>query len=82
MAVERKESNPKFKATPRMNEIRKEKGYSGKQLAELVGVTEPTISRFDTQKRYDINVLVSVSKALGVTIEELFTIEENKEGAQ
>lgn len=71
----------KYKATPRMNEIRKQKDINGKELAALVGVTEPTISRFDSQKRYDIDVLVSVSKALGVTIEELFTIEENKQDA-
>ncbi|MDK7669298.1 helix-turn-helix domain-containing protein [Cytobacillus oceanisediminis] len=64
-----------------MNEIRKEKGLNGKELAALVGVTEPTISRFDSQKRYDIDVLVSVSKALGVTMEELFIIEENEEDA-
>jgi transcriptional regulator with XRE-family HTH domain len=79
--MERRESKPKYKATPRMNEIRKERGYTGKELAELVGVTEPTISRFDSQKRYDIDVLVSVSKALGVTVEELFIIEEHKEDA-
>lgn len=72
----------KYKATPRMNEIRKQRDINGKELAALVGVTEPTISRFDSQKRYDIDVLVSVSKALGVTIEELFIIEENEEGAQ
>lgn len=71
----------KYKATPKMNEIRKQKDINGKELAAKVGVTEPTISRFDSQKRYDIDVLVSVSKALGVTIEELFTIEENKEDA-
>jgi transcriptional regulator with XRE-family HTH domain len=69
----------KYKATPRMNEIRKERGINGKELAEMVGVTEPTISRFDSQKRYDIDVLVSVSKALGVTVEELFIIEEHEE---
>lgn len=72
---------PKFSAIPRMNEIRKEKGYSGKQLAEMVGVTEPTISRFDSQKRYDIDVLISVSKALKVSVEELFDIKETKEDA-
>jgi transcriptional regulator with XRE-family HTH domain len=71
----------KYKATPRMNEIRKKQGINGKDLAEKVGVTEPTISRFDSQKRYDINVLVSVSKALGVSVEDLFHIEENKEDA-
>ncbi|HYK74329.1 MAG TPA: hypothetical protein VEV44_14630, partial [Pseudoneobacillus sp.] len=37
----------------------------------------PTISRFDNQSRYDINTLASISRTLGVTIDELFTIEEN-----
>ncbi|MED3911223.1 helix-turn-helix transcriptional regulator [Peribacillus simplex] len=71
--------NTRFKAKPKMNEIRKAKGINGKELAALAGVTEPTISRFDSQSRYDIDVLVSVSKALGVTIEELFEINEHKE---
>jgi transcriptional regulator with XRE-family HTH domain len=72
----------KYKAKPRMNEIRKERGINGKELAEMVGVTEPTISRFDSQSRYDIDVLISVSKALKVSVEDLFHIEENKEDAK
>ncbi|MGG4467234.1 helix-turn-helix transcriptional regulator [Paenibacillus alvei] len=70
----------KYKATPRMQEIRKAKGIkTNKELAQKVGVTEPTISRFDSQKRYDIDVLISVSKELGVSVEDLFIIEEHKE---
>ncbi|CAM5432869.1 helix-turn-helix transcriptional regulator [Bacillus circulans] len=73
----------KYKAVPRMHEVRKEKGIkTSKELAQLVGVTEPTISRFDSQKRYDIDVLVSVSKALDVQIEDLFIIEEVKETSE
>ncbi|MEH7119068.1 helix-turn-helix transcriptional regulator [Neobacillus vireti] len=73
----------KYKVTPRMHEIRKQQGIeTSKELAEKAGVTEPTISRFDSQKRYDIDVLVSVSKALNVSIEELFHIEKNKETDQ
>jgi transcriptional regulator with XRE-family HTH domain len=72
-----------FKATPRMHEIRKQKGIeTSKELAEKAGVTEPTISRFDSQKRYDIDVLVSVSKALDVSIEDLFIIDKNEESAE
>ncbi|MBH0159865.1 helix-turn-helix transcriptional regulator [Fictibacillus sp. 26RED30] len=59
--------------------MRKEKGINGKELAQMAGVTEPTISRFDSQKRYDIDVLVSVSRALDVPMQELFTIEQNKD---
>lgn len=70
----------KYKAKPRLKELLKEKGIDKqKEFALMVGVTEPTISRFDTQTRYDIDVLVSVSKALNVPIEELFYIEENEE---
>ncbi|NYV68835.1 helix-turn-helix transcriptional regulator [Bacillus sp. Gen3] len=70
----------KYKAKPRLKELLKEKGIDiQKEFALMVGVTEPTISRFDTQTRYDIDVLVSVSKALNVPIEELFYIEENEE---
>lgn len=72
----------KYTAKPRMQEIRKAKGIeTNKELAQKVGVTEPTISRFDKQQRYDIDVLISVSKVLGVSVEELFTIEENKESS-
>lgn len=74
---------PKYKAKPKMNELRKQKGWTGKELAERVGVTEPTISRFDSQSRYDIDVLVSVSKALEVSIEDLFEITlSEEEGAE
>lgn len=73
----------KYKAKPRLKELLKEKGIERqKEFAQMVGVTEPTISRFDTQTRYDIDILVSVSKALGVPIEELFYIEENEETAK
>ena len=64
-----------------MNEVRKERGITGKELAQIADVTEPTISRFDSQARYDIDVLVSVSKALKVPIEDLFHIEEVEKDA-
>jgi transcriptional regulator with XRE-family HTH domain len=75
-------SSPKYKATPRMKKIQEEQKLLSKDLAKMAGVTEPTISRFDTQKRYDIDVLASVSRALGVTIEDLFEIEKVEEGAE
>jgi DNA-binding Xre family transcriptional regulator len=72
----------KYTATPRLKEVMKEKGISSqKELAELVGVKEPTISRFDSQKRYDIDTLVSICKVLDVTIDELFIIEKRENDA-
>ncbi|MCP1159450.1 helix-turn-helix domain-containing protein [Bacillus infantis] len=76
------EIHTRYIAKPKLKELLKDKKIkekvgSQKELARLVGVKEPTISRFDNQTRYDINTLVSISKELGVSIEELFHIEEN-----
>jgi DNA-binding XRE family transcriptional regulator len=71
---------PKYIVKPRLKELLdKSKFKNQKEFAEAVGVKEPTISRFDTQTRYDIVTLVAVSRALGVSIEDLFYIEEIKE---
>ncbi|MFD2681490.1 helix-turn-helix domain-containing protein [Bacillus seohaeanensis] len=72
----------KYVARPKkIRELMKLKGIkTQKELAVLVGVKEATISRFDSQTRYDIDVLISVSKALEMPVEDLFEIKENKEG--
>ncbi|WP_428909062.1 helix-turn-helix domain-containing protein [Niallia sp. Krafla_26] len=75
----------KYKATPKnMKDLLKLGNLdTQKELAEKAGVKEATISRFDKQARYDIDVLVSVSMALGKRIEDLFDIEEViEEGAE
>jgi DNA-binding XRE family transcriptional regulator len=74
----------KYKASPKkVRELMKNRGISTqKELAQLVGVKEATISRFDSQTRYDIDVLISMSKALELSVEDLFNIEENKEDAE
>ncbi|MDN5388737.1 helix-turn-helix transcriptional regulator [Bacillus sp. LB7] len=64
----------------RLNEVMKEKGIqSQKELAELVGTTEATISRFKTNTRYDITTLFIISRGLNVPIEDLFYVEEIKD---
>jgi len=75
------DKNPKFIAKPRLRELLRENGKfkSQKEFAVAVGVKEPTISRFDSQTRYDINTLASISRVLGVSIDDLFVIEENKD---
>lgn len=71
----------RYHATPKkLKSVLEEAGIkTQKEFAQMVGVKEATISRFDSQTRYDIDVLVSVSKALKKPIEELFIIEEVKE---
>ena len=74
-----RDQTTKYIAKPRLRAVLKEKGItSQKEFAAMVGVKEPTISRFDSQTRYDINTLVSISKVLEVPLEELFIIETNK----
>jgi len=70
----------RYIATPRLKEIISERDdiQSMDQLADWVGVKRPTISRFDSQGRYDINTLVSVMKVLDVNIDELFDIKINE----
>lgn len=52
--------------------LRQEKGLSRKQLAELVGVKERVLKRWETGKRaVDIGVLPELSKVLGASVEEL-----------
>ncbi|MGM7724384.1 helix-turn-helix domain-containing protein [Metabacillus sp. Hm71] len=67
-----------YKVTPKITEILSERNISQKQLAEMTGLTEATISRFKKQDRFDIATLVAVSRALNLSIEDLFHIEETK----
>jgi transcriptional regulator with XRE-family HTH domain len=73
------EKNPKFIVKPRLRELlSKSKFKNQKEFAEIVGVKEPTISRFDSQTRYDIVTLVAISRALGVSIDDLFVVAEQQ----
>ncbi|MFK8883471.1 helix-turn-helix domain-containing protein [Bacillus velezensis] len=56
----------------------KEKGIqSQKDLADLVGSTEVTISRFKTNTRYDITTLFIINRGLkNVPMKNLFYVQE------
>lgn len=65
-----------YKVTNKIPDILDERGIKQHELASMTGLTAATISRMRKQDRFDIKTLVAVSRALGVTIEELFHIEE------
>ena len=67
-----------YKVTPRLGEILKEKKMTQTQLAEITGISQAVISRFDKNRQHVDLQLVLISKALNVTMEELFHIEEVK----
>lgn len=57
----------------RLKEVLKEKDISGKKLAEIVGITETSLSRIingDQQPRFDL--LLKIAQTLDVDIRELF----------
>ena len=65
--------------------LREKNGYTQKQLAELLGVSDKTVSKWETQKGLpDISMIEPLAKTLGVSITELFSgecmINRNKSG--
>ncbi|EOQ08268.1 helix-turn-helix domain-containing protein [Bacillus cereus] len=67
-----------MKVTPRLSEILAERNLRQKDLAEMAGTTEATISRFSRQSRYEIETLIRISNALELKIEDLFIVEDAK----
>lgn len=62
----------------RLAALRKEKGMTQAQLAEILNVSNKTISRWETAEGYpEITLLVPLAKALGVTVDELLAEEDD-----
>lgn len=64
-----------LKVKPRLNKILKERGLTQLKLAELSGVPQGSISRFDKNSRHEAAHLFAIARALDVKIEELFEVE-------
>lgn len=65
--------------------LREKKGYTQKQLAELLSVSDKAVSKWETQKGLpDISLLESIAKTLGISISELLSgecvINKNRSG--
>lgn len=57
----------------RLKEVLREKGISGKELAERVGVTENAISMISNNKRQPrFELLAEIAETLNVDVKELF----------
>ena len=55
-----------------IGEVRKEKGLKQAELAEMLGVTSKTVSRWETGKYMpDLSLFTDISNILGITINEL-----------
>lgn len=66
----------------RVQEFRKEKGYTQTELAQLADVSIQTIQRLESTKGQTIDVYISVglkiARALNTTVEEIFKIEKEE----
>ncbi|WP_214483091.1 helix-turn-helix transcriptional regulator [Bacillus sp. SM2101] len=60
----------------KLSKILRERNMTQRELANLSGVTQATISRFDRNSRFEAKHLFAISRALDTTIEELFEVME------
>ena len=64
----------------RLKEVLKEKGISGKGLADTVGVTQPAISDIANNKSFPRpELLLQIAKTLDVDVRDLFNATKDNE---
>jgi transcriptional regulator with XRE-family HTH domain len=62
-----------------ISELRKEKGMTQEQLADKLGVTQKSVSRWETGKNMpDLSLLQVLSAELGITVSELLDGEKTE----
>ena len=62
---------------------RKEKGLTQKQLGDMIGLSDRAVSRWENGIGLpDVEILVPLSEALGVTVDELLAGEEKRRCSQ
>lgn len=67
----------KMNVSAAIKRIRKEKGLSQRQLAELIGVTEQTISNYESGRRsVELEKLEDLADALNVSVETFISSDE------
>jgi transcriptional regulator with XRE-family HTH domain len=65
-----------YQVIPKLKEILKERKMTQIQLEKLSGVPQATISGFDRSKQHTDWHIVAISRALNISIEDLFHIIE------
>lgn len=55
----------------RLRQYRKDKGPTQQELADQLGVSNKTVSRWESGSYPDVTTLVALARALGVTVDEL-----------
>lgn len=65
-----------YEVKPRLGEILREKNMTQTQLSELANIPQSAISRFDKNEQHKDIHLVSISRALNLTIDDLYEVKE------
>lgn len=66
-----------FKIGAKIIELRKEKKMTQEQLANILGVSAPAVSKWETDSSYpDITMLCPLARALGTDVDTLLSYEE------
>ncbi|MGM1023463.1 MAG: helix-turn-helix domain-containing protein [Bacillota bacterium] len=65
-----------LKVKPNLMPLLKEKGITQLQLSEITGIPQGSLSRFDKNSRHESAHLFTIARALGVRVEDLFTVQE------
>lgn len=68
-----------YTVIPILGKILKDRGMTQVELSKLTGIPQGTISKFDRNKQHQDVHLVTISKVLGLSIEDLFYIEGQTE---
>lgn len=67
----------------RLRELRKEKGYTIKELSQIINVSDISISRYENNKRdADIKTLKDLAKLYNVSLDYITCITDNRENIQ
>lgn len=69
--------NSKIHHGRNIRRTREDKGIGQTQLAELVHLSQPTVSRYEMAKSIDDDMLSRFARALSVPVEYLKTLEED-----
>ncbi|WP_217560999.1 helix-turn-helix domain-containing protein [Paenibacillus sp. GbtcB18] len=63
---------------PRLSEILAERGMTQTACAELAGIPQAAISRFDKSTQHKDEHVFRIAHALNISVEQLFVVEDDK----
>ena len=65
-----------YSVTPILSKILRERKITQSEFADITGISQATISRFDRSSQHLDSHLIIISRSLGLTVEDLFEINE------